>query len=156
LGPALNTPRIVDATALNGTFDPFLMETFGMEENGMALTVLSALARLGLDPWAEAEHLAALPTQAAAAAIARHLALNGDLAVATRLAGLLPNDADTAAVGNRAERLCGAVRRNIWLWVMFWLAASVFFVMATAPHRLTDTAADPAASSNGFGDSGTR
>jgi hypothetical protein len=33
----------------------------GVEANGMTLSVLSTLARRGMDPWQEAERLAKLP-----------------------------------------------------------------------------------------------
>ena len=44
---------------------PFLQAPVGVEDNGMELSVLSALARLGKDPWAEAARLADLPQPAA-------------------------------------------------------------------------------------------
>jgi len=145
--------KIAFPSPLNGTLDPFLMESFGVEENGMALSVLSALARLGLDPWAEAGRLAALPKQAAAAAIASHLALKGDPTIAARLAGLLPERRTAAAPGNRTGRLHDALRRDLWLWVTLWLAACVFFVTATDPHRPPGSVAVPTASPNEPGDS---
>src|ERR1700742_3475712 len=46
-------------------FNDFLYAPVGEEENGMVLTALSALARLGVDPWAEAARLSALPRDAA-------------------------------------------------------------------------------------------
>lgn len=53
-------------TALNA----FLFEFLGREGNGRQLTVLSALARKGLDPWQEAARLSELPKEAAAIAVA--------------------------------------------------------------------------------------
>jgi len=41
--------------------DGFLYADIGQEPNGMPLTVLSLLARSGLDPWDEARRLCALP-----------------------------------------------------------------------------------------------
>jgi hypothetical protein len=46
-------------------FDEFLYAYIGEENNGMLLSVLSALARLNLDPWDEASRLARLPRPAA-------------------------------------------------------------------------------------------
>ena len=43
----------------------FLLAPVGLEGNGMEMTVLSALARLGKDPWAEAARLADLSPAAA-------------------------------------------------------------------------------------------
>ena len=118
---------------LNGALEPFLTESFGVEENGMALTVLSALARLGLDPWAEARYLASLPKHVAAAAIAHRFALKDDSTIAARLAALLPEQRMAAAVqvASRTERVHSAIRRNVWLWVTLWLAGYVFFVWIT-------------------------
>jgi hypothetical protein len=49
----------------NSSFDPFLFAAVGEERNGMLLSVLSALARLDLDPWFEAASLSRLPAAAA-------------------------------------------------------------------------------------------
>jgi hypothetical protein len=46
-------------------FDAFLFAHIGEEKNGMLLSVLSALARLDLDPWREAAELARMPQQTA-------------------------------------------------------------------------------------------
>lgn len=46
-------------------FNDFLYASIGEERNDIPLTVLSAFARLNLDPWAEAAKLSELPTSAA-------------------------------------------------------------------------------------------
>jgi hypothetical protein len=46
---------------LGPEFQPFLQSKLWEEKNEMRLTVLSALARLDIDPWQEAAELAALP-----------------------------------------------------------------------------------------------
>ena len=55
-------------------FDEFLFASIGEEKNGSELTVLSALTRLGLDPWAEAARLSDLPEETAAHALAATIA----------------------------------------------------------------------------------
>ena len=45
---AVTTPR------LGCEFDRFLYASVGDDNNGMPLTVLSALARMDVDPWEEA------------------------------------------------------------------------------------------------------
>ncbi len=50
-------------------FNEFLFAFVGEEKSGLDLTVLSALARLGLDPWKEAARLSALPREAATSAL---------------------------------------------------------------------------------------
>jgi len=47
-------------------FNDFLYAPVGEEANGMVLTMLSALARFGVDPWLEAARLSELPREAAA------------------------------------------------------------------------------------------
>jgi hypothetical protein len=47
------------------SFDPFLFAAIGEEPSGMLLTMLSALARLDLDPWFEAAKLSRPPAPAA-------------------------------------------------------------------------------------------
>ncbi len=47
-------------------FDPFLGAPIGEDRNGTTLSVLSALARLDVDPWREARALARMPREAAA------------------------------------------------------------------------------------------
>ncbi len=55
-------------TAVTGfgvEFRPFLHSQLWEERGGMRLSILSALARLDLDPWEEAAALAQLPSEAA-------------------------------------------------------------------------------------------
>jgi hypothetical protein len=57
------TPTEMFAFRRSG-LDAFLHASVGAEENGSALTILSVLARLGKDPWAEAAKWATLPKAA--------------------------------------------------------------------------------------------
>ena len=52
---------------IGAEFDKFLGAPIGEGRNGTPLSVLSALARLDVDPWQEAASLARMPTDAAAA-----------------------------------------------------------------------------------------
>jgi hypothetical protein len=45
---------------IHSEFNDFLFALVGKEKNGMQLTVLSALVRLGFDPWREAARLSEL------------------------------------------------------------------------------------------------
>jgi hypothetical protein len=56
---AVTTPR------LGCQFDRFLYASVGEDSNGMPLTVLSALARVDVDPWEEASKLTQLPRASA-------------------------------------------------------------------------------------------
>ena len=55
---------------IHSEFNDFLFALVGEEESGMQLTVLSALTRLGLDPWREAARLSELTKEAATSALA--------------------------------------------------------------------------------------
>jgi len=48
-------------SVLGTEFDDFLFAPIGEDRNDMPLSVLSALARLDIDPWQEADKLARLP-----------------------------------------------------------------------------------------------
>jgi hypothetical protein len=80
-------------------FDNFLYAAIGADRNESPLSVLSALARLNLDPWQEAAELSKLPKGIAAARLERLIGRlprgrwdEADLgAIADRLIGLLPS-----------------------------------------------------------------
>ncbi len=86
------------AFRLDPEFDAFLFAPVGEDGNGLLLSVISALARLDLDPWIEAAKLARLPAKAAAERLAGLIAeLPDDAlaqadpgAIADRLVALLP------------------------------------------------------------------
>lgn len=66
---------------LHSDLNDFLYASVGDEQNGMPLSVISALTRLGVDPWDEAARLAAVPKALAAGALAPMIArLSIDLA----------------------------------------------------------------------------
>jgi hypothetical protein len=94
----------------HSAYNDFLFGSLGSDSSGIDLTVLSALTRLGLDPWQEAAHLAALPREAAVEALARHIARLPDppgsaveaVKTAARLIALLPKGT-VAAIPQTAE-----------------------------------------------------
>ncbi|RJF87591.1 hypothetical protein D3874_11625 [Oleomonas cavernae] len=81
-----------------------LTGAIGTEVNGMTLTLLSAFARAGADPWQEAGRLAALPRREAIDSLARTIAglpatlwpLPMATDIATRLVALLPTRASVS------------------------------------------------------------
>jgi len=85
----------------HSAYNDFLFGTVGQDAAGTEITVLSALSRLGVDPWQEAARLAALPRDAAASALAATLARLPDGTwpeaeaekIAARLVALLPEGA---------------------------------------------------------------
>jgi hypothetical protein len=115
-------------------FGPFLFSSIGEEENGMSLTLLSALARLGVDPWEEAARLAALPKSTALGSL---VALLGRLPagqsgvadrtpIARRLVALLP--APEATPEGAAHRRADLRRRPRAMWLLWALLAGLLFV----------------------------
>jgi len=113
---------------LHSQLNDFLFAHLGEEENGSPLTVLSALTRLGADPWAEGARLSDLPRDAAVQALVTMIAMfplemrsfSDVTALAEKLAGLLPRhlDAPTGIVetGNRLRAPNRAMRVTIGRW----------------------------------------
>ena len=91
-------PTTVVSSLPVSDFDAFLFATIGVERNGMLLSVLSALSRLDVDPWAEAASLANLTEKAATGKLTTLIASLPDGpappfdpgAIASRLIALLP------------------------------------------------------------------
>jgi hypothetical protein len=81
--------------------DEFLSAPICDEKNGMTLSVLSAMARLGIDPWSEAARLADLSRANATATLislinqvfAEAAAVPDAASIASRLVKLLPEGA---------------------------------------------------------------
>lgn len=84
-------------------FDSFLYAGLGQDRAGNTVSVLSALARLGRDPWDEAAELSALSSAAAQARLQGLLARFLDVpaeardpsATISRLVALLPQSSST-------------------------------------------------------------
>ena len=64
----------VEFTMHHSGFEQFLFAPIWEEKNGTMLSILSAFARLGMDPWREAARLATMPREAAVPVLARILA----------------------------------------------------------------------------------
>ena len=100
----------------------FLHAAVGVELNGSSLTILSMLARLGLDPWQEAARLAALPRAAATAKLAQDIGQmpmrqdghDAAQVVAARLVRLLPDSFSAAAPEPQRWRIPGLPQLPSW------------------------------------------
>lgn len=121
-------------------FNEFLFAYVGEEKSGLQLTVLSALARLGVDPWREAARLSELPTEAATRALAAVIAAlpEGDWrasdsqSIAVRLVNSLPVPGARPAGSPQGK---GIGDRRLTSWAPRWLvwlafAAAVAFAMS--------------------------
>jgi hypothetical protein len=86
------------ASPIGPAFDPFLYASIGEDPNGTPLSLLSALARMDIDPWGEAQSLAKMPPGAATDRLAALIAASpedpnavaGARRVALQLVALLP------------------------------------------------------------------
>jgi hypothetical protein len=70
----VDNPRTARVPDLGQEYNAFLYATIGVDANGSAVSVLSAMARLNLDPWQESKALAQLSTSAAARRLASLIA----------------------------------------------------------------------------------
>ena len=114
-------------------YDAFLFAEVGEDGTGAAVTVLSALARLELEPWTEARELAQLGRDAAQVRLKAHLAAISDVpalgpesgSVATKLVSLLPKN-----VTQRVSKLPEAMQYNGPRIPVFWVLMALIGVLA--------------------------
>jgi hypothetical protein len=122
-------------------YNAFLFAAVGEEKVGLPLTVLTALTRLGFDPWREAARLSDLPRETAARALAVKIAMlpEGDWkaseseAIAARLVNWLPARSAAAIPsvgGGRATGTAPAASEMIQSRAMTWLTWAVLAVVA--------------------------
>ena len=122
-------PHHPSAFGLTARYNDFLFAPIGEQENGMQLSVLSALARINVDPWEEA----------------------------ARLATMSPGDAEWALVATLSKvpgrtwslsdaKRAGAQQISYWLmWLGFIIAMSLF----QPRHHPTTVSPGAAPSNNG-------
>jgi hypothetical protein len=133
----------------NSSLNAFLFAELGIEQNGCALTVLSTLARLGKDPWAQAAEWARMPNAATVDSLTESimrmpLHVTGVIearAIAGRLAALLPRQVTSTEQQPAGER---HVRLNIPHWLPIALAVAVLgLVIAASMYMAAPTALPP-------------
>jgi hypothetical protein len=134
--------------ALRPDLDKFLFATVGEEIDGIPLSVVSALVRLGLDPWEEAGRLSVLSRHEAAEQLARLIAETPGCSrplveardVARPLVVLLPNHDKAPRIASQIQirprylRFAASLPSPYWI-VGGVLAAAVLF-SAIAHHGL--------------------
>lgn len=134
------------ASPFGREFEDFLFAPIGEDRNGMLLSVLSALARLNVDPWREAAKLAGLPvktaTQDLAALIAKipegPSARPDPATIAARLVKLLPR-----WVGSGTEA-SGTARKNATTTKSRALLFVILMVLVLAAHTFMESGRAPA------------
>lgn len=126
--------RSGSVSCLSSDFDHFLLAPIGEDNNGMVLSVLSALARMDVDPWEEAATLTRLPRDTATRKLASLIAALPDgpsarpdsATIAARLIALLPRRVGSDVSSRRTVPDVGAVTRSpivtyLVLYVVFML-----------------------------------
>ncbi len=163
--PVIEMARSTSASLIGSEFNDFLFAPVGEDGNNTLLSVLSALARLDLDPWQEAAKLARLPVDAANQRLAsligklpNALASHWDAAtIAARLIALLPrrSGAETVPPGppvSGVDALAG-YRILVYVALMALILAAVALManhqtpptVGGDPAPITDTPATPPA-----------
>ena len=147
-------PHHPSAFGLTVRYNDFLFAPISEQANGMQLSVLSALARINVDPWEEAARLATMsPGDAEWALVAtlskvpgRTWNLSDAEGIAKRLVQRLPHATYAAPnVGTEAKR-AGAQQISYWLmWLGFFIAMS----LSQPRHHLTTASPGAAPSNNG-------
>ena len=147
------------APLIGAEFDKFLCAPIGEERNGTPLSVLSALARLDVDPWQEAASLARMPREAATERLTALIAALPDepttdsptKAIAADLIALLPRAGSfnarsldsvfTAVDPQRTQIRMALSALAIVIAIAFMLAAN----LSPAPGNGAKPSAPPAA-----------
>jgi hypothetical protein len=127
--------RSASTSRLGSEFDLFLFARIGEDTSGLSLSVVSALARMDLDPWQEAAALAALPTATATQKVAALLrGLPDDVlredrdTLATRLIALLPHSG-RSGTRTRTASVAAPGAKQRWLvagTILFTICMLVF------------------------------
>jgi hypothetical protein len=126
--------RSASVSQLGPEFEDFLFAPIGADRNGMLLSVLSALARLDLDPWQEAAKLAGLPGETATRRLESLIAALPDgssadrdpATIAARLIALLPRQPSPNLPPRQKLLKAGAAtppRVVIYMYVIFMIFA---------------------------------
>lgn len=119
---------------LDSELNGFLFAPMGMEQSGAPLSVLSALTRLDIDPWAEGARLANLPKEAAVGALAlvisrvpqEHRTAADVGEIAARLVELLP-PRSVAVLPADAAGARARLRSVPTMW-LFWISLGLVLV----------------------------
>ena len=129
-------------STLNARYEEFLFAQVCEEANGMRLSVLSALARMNVDPWEEATRLAAMPKAIAEKTLLSSLDLVSGkswkspeaAAIVARLVRLLPQADEAAPLAATGNAQALAQRKSYW-WV--WVGFALTMSLMTQHHQAT-------------------
>ena len=149
----------VFAPPIGPEFDRFLCAFIGEDPNGTSLSVLSAFARTGVDPWKEAECLARMPRESATTRLSEFISAlpnkpNANVparTIASELIKLLPTPATfvppmplklAAVVSN------GNSRFGFAAWIVLLLLGLAYFLGIAPTSRTVSPPSMPDASTS--------
>jgi hypothetical protein len=127
----------------NSSLNAFLLADIGEEINGSKLTILSALARLGKDPWMEAAQWDQEPTAHAIEALTAsivNMPLNAEAiqdarSTASRLILLLPRQSQRSVRSASPKTTQGVLPNWMWMMILYpWVLLALNAGMALS-HR---------------------
>jgi hypothetical protein len=131
-------------------YDAFLFAAVGEEQVGVPLTVLSALTRLGLDPWEVAARLSDLPRETATEALTTMIAtlpegdwkLSESGAIAARLVSWLPGRSVPAIPPAKSIRIGSEkMKSGLGIWLAWGVLAVALLFLAL--HLQADNNLEP-------------
>ena len=138
--PGLSAPSSPEFGGFPPEFAAFLFAQICEEKSGMPLSVVSALARFGVDPWREAARLAGLPSKAAVDALATMITriVEGQepgadtRKIAARLVQLLPKP---GSVPTPAQIELGAPSKK-YFGLALWQACLIGILVAVVVYSI--------------------
>ncbi len=136
---------------LGPEFDDFLFATIGADQNGGYLSVVSALARMDLDPWAEAAKLAKLPVEIATQKLSAIIAVLQEIPsarqeprkIAARLVALLPSGVKVRARPSIAPAGGKRMANSRSSFVVFLSAFALLLAFQAVMHFVQPQASHP-------------
>ena len=142
-------------TSLTSRYDEFLFAPICEEANGMRLSVLSALARMNVDPWEEATRLATMPSAIAERTLVSTLGLASGRSwdpseaesIAARLVRLLPQPQQRRSAATVTTQTGGIGGQRAFYWMMFLAIAMAMSLLSPRQDAKTDASASPSTSS---------
>ncbi len=131
---------------LDPEYDAFLYAVVCSEKNGMQLSMASAIARSGADPWKEAARISKMPKDMALQVLARLMpdqsvagerATNGQSNV-DRLFALLPKPKPVLAIGKMEAVQVGRGKSLVIVLILALSVAVIFAHLFTASRPNTE------------------
>ncbi len=140
---AVEMAHSASATELGPEFHDFLYAPIGEDRNGMLLSVLSALARLDVDPWQEAAELTRLSGDAAIRRLAALISTLPDGpsghrdsgTIAERLIALLPRRVSSKITSDTKPPIAVAPTRSWVIMFVLFLIVSLAVQWMVASHQ---------------------